>query len=201
MINVKDVNSWIIRVMVLVSAIYLCNTRLVHEGRYIPMQECICEGFQTDRFGNFRTVVGDERSKWVSYQQVATLNIEDDIYIGVSKFFEGSIPTEYVLKVKKVDIDGDTDFHMFKVADLDQDLVLDSGQIEDLLRENETYSEDYIFYVGPTTEMGFLKIKITEIDPAGSFKPDKLLNVSEVTDFVIDAFSSSEYDIFDTKKE
>ncbi len=170
------------------------------DDRYVPVKEDIDKAFQMDRFGNFRIVVGDKQSKWVSYQEIAALNIEDDTYIGVSKFFEGIIPTESVFKIKEADMDGDTDFYVFKVIDSDQDLVLDSEQVEDLLIENDIYSGDFTFHVRPVRDTDFFKIKIIEIEPAGSYESDKLLNKEEVTDFMIDAFPSlGSYDIFDAK--
>lgn len=167
-------------------------------GRYVPTPETKDGMYQEDKFGNFRIVVREEESKWVD-SGIASLVIDGELFIGVSSHLGDSLPSKCVLKVQKADENGDTNFYKFKVADLCQDIILDCGQVADILREN-MYEEDYAFFVKDTKRNGFVKIKIIQIFPFGSEEPDIVLNEVEVTDFLIDSFDSCDYDVIDIKE-
>lgn len=170
------------------------------QGRHVPTPETKDGMYQEDRFGNFRIVVREEESKWIDrWNGVASLTIDGELFIGVSPHLGDVLPSKCVLKVQKADENGDTNFYKFKIADLCQDIVLDSGQVADILREH-VYEEDYTFFVKDTKRDGFVKIKIIQIAPFGSEEPDTVLKEEEVTDFLIDVFDSSDYDVIDIKE-
>lgn len=172
----------------------------IEHGRHVPTAETKNSMYQEDLFGNFRIIVGEEESSWQdTYDGIASLKIDGDLFIGVSQYWGNVLPSRCVLKVKTVDENGDTDFYKFKVVNLCQDIVLDNIEVADLLIE-KTYTEDHTIFVKTTKRNGFVKIKIIQIAPFGSDEPDKILNEEEVTDFIIDTFNSCDYDVIDIKE-
>lgn len=43
--------------------------------------------FEFDAKGNFRIVIGNAKSDWTMYQHIAQLEVDGNIYIGVSQFY------------------------------------------------------------------------------------------------------------------
>jgi len=72
--------------------------------KFEPCNECIGKAFQMDDYGNFRIVVHGFASKWVSYNSIASLEYDGVKYIGVSAYYEGTIPHECIVEIKKTDI-------------------------------------------------------------------------------------------------
>lgn len=168
--------------------------------RHVPTPETKNCMYQEDWFGNFRILVGEEESDWQDiHDGIASLKIGGDLFVGVSSYWGNILPSRCVLKVQKADESGETDFYKFKIVDLCQDIVLDNIEIADLLRE-QTFEEDYAFFVKTTKIDGFVKIKIIQIAQFGSEESDKILNEEDVTDFLIDVFDSYDYDVFDIKE-
>ncbi len=80
-------------------------SNVVRESKkHIPCAETDGKAFQMDDYGNFRIVVHGFPSDWVSYRSIASLMLYDVQYIGVSAYYEGVLPHECVLEVKKTDI-------------------------------------------------------------------------------------------------
>ena len=171
-------------------------------GIYIPTPETKSNAYQEDKFGNFRIVVREEESDWIdTYDGIASLKIDGELFIGVSPYWGDILPSGCVLKIQKADEDGDTDFYSFKISDLYQDIVLDSTKIEDLLRESGSYVEgDYNFSVKHSKREGFVKIRIIEFAVPGREGQDKTLNEEEVKDFLIDTFDPCNYDVIDIQE-
>lgn len=176
------------------------KTEDIEYKRHIPTPDTKNGMYQEDWFGNFRIVVGEEKSCWQDiYDGVASLNIGGELFIGVSPHWGNILPSRCVLKIQKADENGDTDFYKFKIVDLCQDIVLNNIEIADILKE-KVYEEDYTFFVKTTKIDEFVKIKIIEISLLGGDKPDRILSEEEVKDFLIDIFDSFDYDVINTKE-
>lgn len=115
------------------------NKEKINEGefkRFVPIPECVGKSFQIDDYGNFRIVVDDKESDWVDYQGIATLSIGEKLYIGVSDYFKGCLPTECVLKAEKRDDihkKEDEGFVKVKIVDKNKNEPLDMEDIEHVL--------------------------------------------------------------------
>lgn len=112
--------------------------------RFVPTLETEGKDFQMDDFGNFRIVVDTNKGKimsdWALYQGITTIDTGTGLYIAVTDYFKGYLPTECVLKVTKLDEEekvekaGDDGFVKIKIVDkLTDDKILNKKEIEDML--------------------------------------------------------------------
>lgn len=163
--------------------------------RFVPTSECMEEAFQMDAFGNFRICVKGKESEWVGYERIAILDIDGEKFIGVSAYFEGYLPTECILRVEAVDEEGESNFFKCKIVDTEEDIILDSDDVEEILRDPTFDDEDYIYIVKKSSQKDFVKIKIISYDD--SISGGKCLTSEEIIDVLIDAFAEGKYDIYD----
>lgn len=167
---------------------------------FVPTSETEKEPFQVDKYGNFRIVVKGRTSSWTRSDKIASIIVDDETYIGATDRLKEILPTMSVLKVEKVDEDGETDFYRFKIVDLIEDRILDEDDVLDHLREPMS-DVDFNIIVNTTMCKDFVKIKIIEYAPFGSKEENKVLNEEEVRKFIIDAFSAEEFDVYDRKED
>ena len=70
--------------------------------RHVPTTETKNDMYQEDWFGNFRIVVGDKKSCWEDiYDGIASLNVDGELFIGVSPHWGNILPSRCVLKISK----------------------------------------------------------------------------------------------------
>lgn len=172
-------------------------------GEYEPTPETADRPFQVDKYGHYRITVKGKSSEWYNHYQLATLKVDDQIYIGVSSSHDGDLPKECVLKVEKVDEDGEANFYQFKIVDIELSpatRVLDRYDVFDIIYD-PVYGDDYNVIVKESKRKNFVKIMIIEIAPFGSKEPDKILDEKAVKDFIIDAFDLYQVDIYNTEEE
>lgn len=172
-------------------------------GEYEPTPETTDRPFQVDKYGHHRIMVRGKSSEWYKHYQFATLKVDDQIYIGVPRIHSGDLPKECVLRVEKVDEDGESNFYQFKIIDIEQSpatRVLERHEIFDIIYD-PVYGDDYNVVVKESKCKDFVKIRIIEIAPFGSKEPDKILDEEAVKDFIIDAFDPYQVDIYNTEEE
>lgn len=166
---------------------------------FIPVEEYKDKPFQMDGYGNFRIVLNGARGKieseWVSYQEMAIIKVDTDLFIGVSDYYKGYLPTECMLKVEEVDEDGEPSFYKFKVADLIEDKIMSPKEIEDILINPPFDVEEYGIVVKPVSQKDFVKIRITQFGNTDT--QDRFLSKEEVIDYVTDTFSAEDFDVYD----
>lgn len=163
--------------------------------RFVPTPECAKKAFQMDDFGNFRIVVKGKEGDWVGYERVAMLDVDGEKFIGVSKYFDGYLPTECVMKVEVVDEDGEPNFFKFKVVNTVEDRILDHEEVDEILRDPPFDDEDYIYTVKESSQKDFVKIKMMQY--GNCVNEGKYLTKEEIIDIIIDIFSTDEYDVYD----
>lgn len=169
-------------------------------GEHEPTPETADRPFQVDKYGNYRITVKGKSSEWHKHYQLAALKVDDQIYIGVSRSHDGDLPKECVLRVDKVDEDGESNFYQFKIVDIEENKILDRYDVFDIIYD-PVYGDDYNVVVKESKRKDFVKIRIAEIAPFGSKEPDKILNDEDVKDFIIDAFDLHQVDIYNTEGE
>ena len=166
---------------------------------FVPVDEYKDKPFQMDGCGNFRIIINSARGKiesgWVAYQEIAVINTGTDLFIGVSDYYKGSLPTERVLKVEEVDEDGEPNFYKFKIADLVADKIMTPKETEEILINPPFDVEEYGFVVKPASQKDFVKIRITQF---GNYNDqDSFLSKEEVIKYIIDTFSAEDFDVYD----
>lgn len=177
--------------------------------RYKPIPEYEGKSFQMDSYGNFRivmnTIKGKIESGWVPYEGIATIDIDagmlcfvsdylgDHQFIGVSDYYKGCLPTEQILRIEKVDEDGESSFYKIKVTDIVEDKILGQNEILEILRDPPFDVEEYGFVVKPVIQKDFVKVRITEL---GNFY-DRFLSREEFIDYIVDTFSAERFDVCD----
>lgn len=119
--------------------------------KHKPIQETEGKAFQTDPYGNFRIIIDRKESEWVTYSGVATLKVDNKFYFGVSKYFQGTFPTECVLKVEKYDEflekkEKNKGFVMVKITDIATNENLDGIEIKQIL-DVILFKNEFIFSV------------------------------------------------------
>lgn len=57
---------------------------------------------EMDDAGSHRIVAYDKKGQWSKYDNISTLDSHGELLIAVTQYYEGVLPTEYVLVVKKV---------------------------------------------------------------------------------------------------
>ena len=164
-----------------------------------PTKEYKDRPFQMDGCGNFRIVInsakGKIESRWVAYQEIAVVDVGTGLFIGVSDYYKGSLPTERLLKVEEVDEDGEPNFYKFKVADIVADKIMNPKEIEEILINPPFDVEEYGFVIKPASQKDFVKIRITQF---GNYnEQDSFLSKEEVIKYIIDTFSAEDFDVYD----
>lgn len=171
----------------------------------VPIPECVGKPFQYDYEGNFRIVVKGHESKWTSPYDVATLTIEDEwvgnddihskeIYIGVSGVHTGELPKECPLLITIVDGDGDANFVQVKIIDLDTGETLDKDDVEEQLYDS-IYQNDMGIVVKDSSIKDYVKVRMTEFRT--STDEDNIIIKEDAEHYLIKAFPSGEFDVFD----
>jgi len=167
--------------------------------KFVPIPECEDKPFQMDDYGNFRIAINSAKGKiyssWTMYEGIAVVNVGTGLFIGVSNYYEGYLPTERLLRVEEVDEDGESNFFKCKVADLVADKVMGPQEIEEILRDPPFDVEEYGFNVKPASQKDFVKIRITQFGNVD--EQDRFLSKEEIIDYIIDTFPAGEFDIFD----
>lgn len=167
---------------------------------FVPVDEYKDRPFQIDGYGNFRIIINSARGKiesgWVAYQEIAVINAGTDLFIGVSGYYKGSLPTERVLKVEEVDEDGEPSFYKFKILRLvARDKIMNPKEIEEILINPPFDVEEYGIVVKPASQKDFVKIRITQY---GNYNDqDRFLSKEDVIKYIIDTFSVDDFDVYD----
>ena len=151
-----------------------------------------------DDYGNFRIAInsskGQIESDWVTYEEIATINIGNGLFIGVSDHYNGRLPTERLLRVEEIDEDGESNFYKFKIADLVEDRVLCPKEIDEILRDPPFDVEEYGFVVVSSSRKDFVKVKIIQF--GNTDEQDRCLSKEEVVDYIIDTFPAVDFDVY-----
>ncbi len=129
------------------------ETKEKEKGLHIPVSESVGKSFQKDDYDNFRIVVDGKESDWVEYQGIATIEVDSVLYIGVSKYQKGRLPTETILKLEKVEGKDEKrekeknkeDYVKIKIVDKSTGKSLEAEDIEDVL--NSVLKHDFNFTI------------------------------------------------------
>lgn len=150
---------------------------------YEPVPEYRGKSFQMDARGNFRIVVKGREGLWETYEGIANIEVDGEKYIGVSDYYKGSLPTECVLKVQKVDEYGYHGYVRLKIADIRSNFpeILNKDDIKELLTDI-LQPNNYIYYLKeiPGDKEGFFKVKIIDMEGKDTFDIDDL-NILDIT--------------------
>ncbi len=165
-----------------------------NDKRHVPVFTSGDGTYQEDEFGNFRIIVKGQKSDWEDlYDGIAHINVDGELYIGVSSFWGDTMPSNCALKVQRVDEEGEEGFYKFRFTDRIIDEIIGQRNLEDILREPMTENQDYGFVVKETNIKDFIKVKITDLSTG------KFLSREDVDKYLYNAFSSVEFDVIDEK--
>jgi len=167
--------------------------------KFVPVPECEDKPFQMDDYGNFRIAINSAKGKiysdWTIYKGVAAVHVGTGLFIGVSNYYVGYLPTERVLRVEEVDEDGESNFYKCKIADLIADKIMNPKEIEEILKDPPFDVEEYGFVVKPASQKDFVKIRIIQFGNVD--EQDRFLSKEEIVDYIIDTFSAEDFDVYD----
>lgn len=165
-----------------------------NDKRHVPAFTSEDGTYQEDEFRNFRIIVKGVESDWKDlYDGIAHLEVDGELYIGVSSFWGNTIPSRCALKVQKVDEEGEEGFYKYRFTDRIIDEIIGPKDLEDILRDPIAENQDYGFIAKDTKIKDFIKLRITDLSTG------KSLNREEVNEYIYEAFSSIEFDVIDEK--
>lgn len=168
---------------------------------FVPIKDTEGKPFQVDKYGNHRIVVMGNESRWHKIYEFATLKVENkngttDVFFAATKFHNGYLPTECILKAVVVDEDGDSGYYRFKIVDRSNDEILEADDVYYIL-QTSTFEEDHGVSVKVSKNADFVKIKVVKFGDIGNRDTDIVLDRYGVTDYLVGTLNRHDFDIYD----